>query len=402
MEEFLKELQAGFAAFKAAQAKADESLRALIKEQIDGTKESIAAAVKTANEMAAKVQDVSKRLVEAEQKLVAGVYAGKAAPKSLGVLVAESDAFKAFAEGKTSKCRVVLNQEFDVFANTIIGQSGSPLTNSDTIVAPQRMPGIIPGAFRRLRARDLIPSGPTSSNMVEFTRELTFTDNAAETAEAAEKPESAITFELVQAPVKTIAHWIKVSRQVLDDAPALQAYIDVRMRYGVDLREDKQLIAGNGVGQNLTGMCIAPNMTAFTPTSGDKALDTINRIKYVIDNADYLATGIVLNPTDWGNIERTKVGSSDDRYVIGDPRSAMGPFLWGLPVVVTPSMTAGKLLIAAFDIAFMLWNRKETVVEMSASDDTNFQKNLITIRAEKRCALAGQRPASVRYGNLTL
>lgn len=397
-----KELAKAFEDFKASQIAATEAIKVMVKEQETGTKESLKEAIATAAAAAAKVQSLADRLVEAEQKLVAGIMKGTQAPKSLGQLVVESDEYKAFASGKTTKCKVALKGDMSVFANTITGQSGSPATNSDTLVPADRRPGIIPGAFRRLRVKDLLPSGNTSSNAVEFTRELSFTNNAAETAEGGQKPESVLTFELYTKAVATIAHFIKVSKQVLDDAPALASYINTRMSYGVDLREEQQLIAGNGTGQNLTGMVTSPNYTAFTPVTGDNALDSLNRAKYIIDNADYQATGIIMNPTDWGNIERTKVGTSDDRYVIGDPRSPMGPILWGLPVVVTPSMSSGKLLVAAFDIAFIYLSRQETVVEIFEQDDTNVQKNLLTVRAEKRSVLGGLRPASVRYGNLTL
>lgn len=400
--EIVAELKKGFEDFKAKQSQATEDIKALMKEQENGTKESIKAAVEKAELTAKEVQSLADRLVEAEQKLVAGIKSGKEAPRSLGALVLESDEYKAFAAGKTSKIRIETKQGITVQANTISGQGGSPVENQDTLVPAQRVPGIVPGAFRQLRVRDLIPGGNTSSNMIEFTRELAFTNNAAETAEGGSKPESSLTFELATAPVRTIAHWIKVTKQVISDAPALMSYIDTRLRYGVELRVDQQLMSGNGTGQNLIGMNISPNMTAFTPTSGDSALDTINRQKYALLSADYAATGLILNPTDWGNIERSKVGASDDRYVIGDPRSAMGPFLWGLPVVVSNSQTAGKLTIAAFNIAFQVWQREGVIVEMTDSNDTDFQKNLITIRAEERLALAGYRPASVKYGSLTV
>ncbi|MCK5581816.1 MAG: phage major capsid protein [Candidatus Omnitrophica bacterium] len=397
MEAILKELKEGFENFKKAQTDADKSVKDLIKTQEESVNENsaeIKAAIDSAEKIANQVSDLASRIVDAEQKLVKGVVSGRLEPKSLGTLVVESGEYKDFAAGKNNAFKINIQN------NTISGQDGSPAANNDTIVQTQRIPGIIPGAFRRLRVRDIIPQGNTTSNLVEFTRELLFTNNAAETAEGATKPESVATFELANTPIVTIAHWLKVTTQIRDDAPALMSYIDTRLRYGVDQREDQQLISGDGVGQNLTGMIISPNFTAFTPISGDTALDTINRVKYLIDSADYQASAIVLNPTDWGNIERLK--DSNSLYIIGDPRSALGPFLWGLPVIVTNSMTAGKVLIADFNIAYQYWLRQETTVLMSESDDTNFQKNLITIRAEKRTALAGYVPAATRYGSLTL
>ena len=350
------------------------------------------SAVEAAEKAAKELKAMGDRLLEIEQKQAEGIKKGYEMPKSLGESFATSDEFKAFAEGRTSKARLEMK-------NTITGQSGSPAANSDTIVAPQRQVGIVSGAFRTLRIRDVMPSGTTSSNLVEYTRELAFTNSAAETAEGATKPEAALTFELVSAPVKTIAHWLKLSKQVMDDAPALASYVDTRLRYGVDLRIDQQLLNGNGSGQNIGGLAKAGNHTAFTPSSGDNAIDSINRAIYAVAAADYNATAIILNPADWGAIERTK--TNDDAYVFGAPQK-LAPTLWGLPVIATNTMTAGKFMVGAFDMAAQVWNRQGTVVEMSEADDTNFQKNLVTVRAEARLALAIYRPASIQYGNLTV
>jgi HK97 family phage major capsid protein len=349
------------------------------------------AAVEAAEKAAKELKAMGDRLLEIEQKQVEGIKKGYEMPKSLGESFATSDEFKAFAEGRTSKARLEIK-------NTITGQSGSPATNSDTIVAPQRQSGIVSGAFRNLRIRDVLPFGTTSSNLVEYTRELVFTNAAAETAEGATKPEAALTFELASAPIKTIAHWLKLSKQVMDDAPALASYVDTRLRYGVDLRIDQQLLNGNGSGQNIGGMTKAGNFTAFTPSSGDNAIDSINRAIYLVAGADYNATAIILNPADWGAIERTK--TTDDAYVFGAPQR-LAPTLWGLPVVATNTMTAGKFMVGAMDVAYQVWNRQGTTVEMSEADDTNFQKNLVTVRAEARLGLAIYRPASVYYGDLT-
>ena len=384
----VQDIKANIEAFKTARDEADKAIKAAV----EATGADVKKALEAANKAAADVKAVSDRLVEAEQKLVENVMKSKAAPKSLGALVVASDAYKQFSQGMTSRMRVE--------ANTIVGGSGSPTENDDTIVPAHRLPGIVPGAFRMLRVRDIIPAGSTSSNMIEYTRESSFTNDAAETAEREQKPESDLEFELATAPVRTVAHFIKASKQVLDDAPMLQSYIDTRMRYGVELRIDGQLLNGDGTAPNISGITDSGNHTAFTPTTGDTALDSLNRAKYLVEAADYAPTAIVMNPADWGEIERLK--GTDDHYVVGNPLSVVGPVLWGLPVVVTNTMTSGKLLVAAFNIAAQVFNRQGVVVEMFAQDDTNVQKNLLTIRAEARLALAIYRSASVYYGDLTV
>lgn len=388
--QLIEAANAAIEGFKTTQAK----LETEIKDSISAQGKEVKDVVANMENLAKEIKGFSANLLDIEQKVADNVKRGTAPVETLGQMVIKSDAFKEYAQGSNSKMKFQ--------ANTIIGQSGSPLENSNTLVAADRLAGIIPGAFRALKIRDILPSGTTTSNALEYVRELTATNNAAEVNEGVTKPQSDLTFELVNTPVKTIATWIKASKQILDDAPALQNYIDTRLRYFVEYRIDGQLLNGNGTNPNLSGLTDSGNFTAFTPTSGENGLDSINRAIYAVYAADYAPTAIIMNPQDWGALERLKVnGSSDNRYVIGNPNGVMGANLWGLPVVVSNAMTQGKFMVAAFDIAAQVWNRSGVVVEMFEQDEDNVQKNLLTIRAEARAALAIYRPISIRYGNLT-
>ena len=371
-----------------------KTVAAAMKESISENSADAKAALEAANAGAEKIAGFANQMLDIEQNMAKNVISGTAPVESLGQMVIKSDAFKQFASGDSNKLKFQ--------ANTIIGQEGSPLENASTIVPQDRLSGIVPGAFRSLRVSDVLPQGTTSSNLIEYTRELLFTNNAAETNEGVTKPESVLTFELANAPVVTIAHFIKASKQVIDDAPALQSYIDTRLRYGVELRIDQQLLSGNGTNPNLSGILDTNNHTVFTPVTGENALDSINRAIEAVAVADYAATSIIMNPADWYAIERLKVNAgTDDRYIIGNPQSTLGPVLWGLPVVVTSSCPQGTFVVGAMDIAYQEWNRTGVQVEMFEQDDTNVQQNLLTIRAEARKALAVYRPASVQAGLLT-
>ena len=372
-----------------------DKVLAEIKAVAEAGEEVKAEAVKAAEKAVADLTAMSDNLVEIEQKIAAGIYRGDEAPKSTGQLIVASDEFTAFSSGisPSSKFRM------DVNASTITGQEGSPPENSNVLVGRARRPGIVPGAFRALRVAELLNGIQISSNSFEFTRELAFTNNAVEVAEAAAKPETDLTFELQTVNIRTIAHWIKASKQILADAPAVASYIDTRIRYGVDAREDLQLLVGDGTGQNISGMTIAANRTAFTPTSGDTALDSLNRAKYQLVGADYAADGTILNPADWGEIERLK--TSDAAYVVGNPFGTITPILWGLPVALSNNMTSGSFHMADFETTYDYLMREGTTVELGFEND-DFTKNLVTIRGEKRAALATLRPASALFGPLTV
>lgn len=339
----------------------------------------------TVEKMAKDHAELGERLREVEQKAADKAASGDKGALSIGASFVKSAEFQRFKSGEAQKAR------HEVKSTTL---------GSDATVAPERLAGVVGGAFRSLRLRDVLLSGTTASNSIEITRELEYTNAAAETAEGEAKPESDVDFELVTVPVRTVAHWLKVSRQFLDDAPAVASFIDQRLRYGVEKRIDSQLLAGNGTAPNIGGLTRAGNHSAFTPEAGESAIDSVNRAIYAVWAADYAPTAVILNPADWGKIER-EIGT-DGQYLLGDPKAGALAQIWGLPVVLTNAMTAGKLMVGAFDIAAQVFNRQGVAVEASESDGDNFTKNLVTLRAEARLALAVYRPASIVFGDLTL
>lgn len=385
--ELVQEFVGEFSAFKTANATALEEIAA-------AANENTAAALKTATDALEKVTAVVANMEEIEQKVSEGIHAGNQfAPKTVGEMIVASEEYKALklTPGETPAAGVRLR----VQANTLTGQDGDD--SDHTLVGEQRKPGIVPGAFRALRIADMLTVVPTSSNSYQFTRELLFTNAAAETAEGAAKPETTLTFVSDDVAIRTIAHWIKASNQILADAPALRSYIDNRMIYGCDLKEENSIIGGDGLGQNISGMTAAGNFTEFTPTVDETSLDGINRCKQAILVADYVPDALMLNPADWGNIERLK--TTQETYLVGNPFGQITPILWGLPVVLSNAVPLGYLHMADYATSFDLARRQNTVVDVGYDSD-DFTKNLMTIRAEKRSALATLRPASAYYGEL--
>lgn len=302
----------------------------------------------------------------------------------------KADAYKSFVGGQTQKAR------FEV-KNTVTG--------SDTTVAPDRKPGVVGGAFQMLTMESLFPAVPTGSNAVEFTKENVFTNNAAEAAEGASKAESSLTFTLVNMPISTVAHWIKISRQLAADHAALAAYIDLRMRYGVNRKVETQLVSGDGTAPNISGILDTGNFTAHGYADANlgttlKKLVLIRKIMGDLWAAGYPADAIVLNPADWAQIE-IDIFSANTNMIAFKYDEGGRPILFGVPVVQSVGMTADNVAVGAFGSAATLYNRDGVVVEMSDSDSDNFTKNLITLRAERRLALATERPAAIRAGDLT-
>lgn len=344
-----------------------------------------------ADEALTGLGEVKTMLHDLEQKL-ARDRASHEGPRSAGAKFVESEAFKAFAGQTRPRGRVI--EEVKDITSLTTDAPGSV----GALVQPQRVQGTeLPQ--RRMTIRALLAPGNTSSNSIEYDREKLFTNNAAPVAEGATKPQSEIQYEEVTAPVRTIAHWMRASVQILADAPGLRSIIDNRLRYGLAYAEETQLLNGDGTGQNLEGLVTAA--TAYSAPGGlvpDQLIDTIRLGMLQVALAEYPANGIVLNPIDWAYIEMLK--DANDNYLIGNPQGTLNPTLWGLPVIATQAMTVDKFLVGAFDLAAQIFDRQDATVEVSTEDQDNFVKNKVTIRAEQRLALAIYRPEALVFGDL--
>jgi len=123
-------------------------------------------------------------------------------------------------------------------------------------------------------------------------------------------------------------------------------------------------------------------------------IDIIREMIKQCQVADYTPDGILLNPQDWYDIDVRHVGTSDDRYVVGNPRSFSQPNLWGIPVIVTNAMTSGTCLVGAFGMSSEIKDRNSATVEVSRENSTNFVDNMVTVLAEERIALVVYRTES--------
>lgn len=350
-------------------------------------KEKADEALKTMNGLKAQVTEI-------EQKLARGTGKEKEEAKSIGEQFTESDGYKAFKDANFSKN--ARGADLKVKATLTSATTDTAGAVGDAISAT-RLPGILALPQRRLTVRDLLTPGRMDGNALEYVKETGFNNNAAPVAEGAAKPESDIKFDLFTTSAKVIAHWMKASKQVLDDISQLRSIIDQRLLYGLGYVEENQLLNGDGTGQNLLG--IIPQATAYAAqfvVDMENPIDQIRLAMLQAALAEYPATGIVLHPTDWARIELAK--DNQGRYLIGNPQGTLNPTLWTLPVVATQAIMVDKFLVGAFRLGAQLFDRWDGRVETGYVND-DFIKNLVTVLAEERLALAVYRPEAFIYGD---
>jgi HK97 family phage major capsid protein len=285
------------------------------------------------------------------------------------------------------------------------------------MILPQQVPGIFRGAEPALTVRDVLINGQTNSDSLVYMRELAFTNAAVEVAQATTvsnggKPESAITFEQATANVVTIAHWVPITRQTMEDAAQLVTYVENRLIDGLARREDAQLLNGDGTGANMLGLLAQTGIqtldaTYFTanPVNGaGAARENFNRILRAKTRLSLSTVGgatpnfVVINPS---VVEAmlTAVDSQNNYYGAGPFVGGGVPNLWGLRVVVSENIAATTGLVGDGSMA-AVWDRMQARIYTTDSHSDFFIRNIFVILAEERIALTVFRPAA--FAKVTL
>ncbi len=351
------------------------------------------SAIDKADEALVSMNEIKTRLDELEQK-DARRGSDDLTHQSIGQKFVESEQLKQLQNDP----RGVKFAKLEIKGN-ITSATTDANGSAGALVVPHHINGVITPPNRRLTVRDLLMDGTTSSNAMTYVRETGFTNNAnAQAGEGEKKAQSELKFDDVTVNVATIAHFFKASRQILDDAPQLASQINGRLMYGLKLNEEAQILNGDGTSGRLKG--IIPQATAFNDKASLAKYSIIDQLRLAMLQvvlAEYPASGHILNPIDWAKIELTK--NDNGNYIIGNPQDGTNPTLWRLPVVETQSMGVGKFLTDAFDLGAQLFDREQSSV-MTGFENDDFTRNLITILAEERLALAVYRPEAFIYGTL--
>ena len=267
------------------------------------------------------------------------------------------------------------------------------------------MPGIYGAPDLPLLIENLIPHIPVQSSSVEYLKNSAFSNGAGVVAEGASKPESTFTFALETAQVVTVAHWTKITEQLAADAPAVAAYINAKMMYGLALKIDRQLVSGTGTSTQLAGLLKSGNFTDYSSAvasqipQGANLIDFALIIKAHLESLGYPPKQLLLNPADWAALALLK--DTQKRYLLGGPAGITTQQLWGLPVVTTAAVPSGKYIMADFALGATIFDRQEVAVEIDREGD-DFRKNLLTIRAERRLGLGVEDAAAIAGGDWSL
>jgi HK97 family phage major capsid protein len=324
--------------------------------------------------------------------------------KSLGAQVIESEAYKAFASRQGQRSATVEVKTVNTIDEGTTFSGGFPTGQGGAAVLPDFLPGIVDIRFRKLLIAALFASGTTSSNQISYVKETQFQNSAAGVAEKGAKPQTDDTIARVVEQVGKIAHFMKATDELTQDAPAYMSFLQNRLVFGVQLKEDSDLLYGTGYPTvngllNRSGFQTVNTQSSGTLAAPTKVIDAIYaQITAIRFNAFVEPDAILFNPTDWQNIRLAKDANS--QYYAGGPfTGAYGAggysnvdMIWGLRAVITPAINAGTICVGGFMECGQVFRRQGVTVEMTNSNVDDFQNNLITVRAEERLSLAVYRP----------
>ncbi|OYT71302.1 MAG: phage major capsid protein [Armatimonadetes bacterium JP3_11] len=353
--------------------------------------ERLVALRKEAEDLKAQLDKLANENLPALKEAIEGLpdpaaYAPPSSPpaeaKTLGQLVARD--MKRL--GKAPEAFWAKNYDLDL-------QLKATLTRTDYPPEALRTGVVVPFPVRQLTLLDIVNIVPTQLGSIRYMEQTTHTPAAAETAEGSALPESTFAFTERNQPVQAVGAYLPVTEEALEDNDGLQAIVDGILLYAVRERVETQMIQGNGTAPNLLGVINTPGVQTFARSTTpriDALLDAIGRVAgsgATTGNAN--ADAIILNWADY--IELVTEKDATGRYLFGDPVSALGTSVMGVPVIPSNAMPANTALVGAFRQWHILYQRRGVQVEVGLIGN-NFVQRVRTLRCYGRFANVVLRP----------
>jgi len=309
---------------------------------------------------------------------------GAPAKKSITKAITDAPELVAFRERRIKSFSVPMTDSMPTIVKAVLGITPPGDGNDYFDAANQRHPGVFNDARPGLRLLQSLSYIPCSSNTFEFVKLNGFTSAAAVQTEGAAKASQALPTTLASVAIDTVAVILRASTQILNDSPQLGRFIQDKLLYGVAQKFEALAVAA-----------LISGATAYTPTATEHA-DEIGEAAAAMDAAGWNAGVVLLHPSTWHAIRSKRATGGE--YVAGGWNAPAGASIWGIPVVTSAAATAGQAIV--FDPSQVaVIDRMAPLFEAGLNDD-DFAKNMITLRAELRAALAIFSPTAVQKWTL--
>lgn len=304
--------------------------------------------------------------------------------KSLGELFVQSPAFSAFNPG--NKGNVSETVHLDLSLKTLMS------TSAGFAPQPIRTGRVADMALsNRLSVLDVVNIVTTDQSAVVYMEETTYSDNAAERAEGATAAEATLVYTQRTSDVRSIAVYLPVTDEQLEDVSGLEARINNRLALMVQRRLASQILNGNGTSPNLRGILNTTGIQTLA-RGGDPPYDAVfnalNRVSNLYEDQE--ASAIFIHPNDWKDVVLTT--TTDGFYIFGPPNQAVPLNLYGVPIIVTAAIAENTVLVGDMMYHYVAERRGLDIQVGFVNDD--FAKYQRSIRASVRVANVVERPVA--------
>ena len=371
-------------------ASAKEALAAL-KERIENND---AEAIAEGEKLQADIETKTAEVEQAEKKANLLNVIGKKEQEDNTMEVKKTAATLGEHFVEYVKSKGTSEKRFDIAAPAYVKAATDTQTSPAAAVdfATTFDRNVVTAARTPLVIRDLFGAETISGSTLVYLVEGAIQGAPAVTAEGAEKPQIHFADPTPKTvSLKKIACHIKESEEYINDFPFLASAINGRLLYELGLVEQNTLVtdllATSGIG---TGSITA------AATYLDVAEAILQAAMDVQAASGFAADAIALNPADWFKLRTVKASGTGEYFGGGFFGAQNVPNLWGIPVCVTPAVAANKFVVGAFKTCGSVVANGGVRVEATNTNEDDFVKNLMTIRAEERLALAVRRPAGFK------
>lgn len=314
---------------------------------------------------------------------------GGSEAKSIGEQFTDSDIYKGAEEGRLP--RNVPSAPF--FVRSPLAREAKAVTAGTGVVRSGRDGRPVRDVEQeRLTLRNILNVRPINGSTVDYVT-VGATEAGAPVAEGGLKPEADINLGTATAPVRTIAATTPISEQQLQDVQQIQDIINDELSYQVRLVEERQVLWGDGTGENLLGILNTPGVPTIT-RGGTHLLDRIASGQTDVRMAGFEPNAVIIHPLDWEEIVQLK--DTSNGYIYANPQvDTANMRLWGMRVVVATSAQETSantteernLVVGDFQRGATLYDRSTLGIQIGYVND-QFRRNQRTIRAEERVAFA--------------
>jgi len=227
---------------------------------------------------------------------------------------------------------------------------------------------------------------PVSTGSVSFPRGNTPVGEGSfgKQTEGSAKPQVDYDVTVVNTALSFIAGYAKVSRQMIDDLPFLQAYLQQSLIEDFQKAEDTYYLNA-----------IAASATAGVSSGANTAEKFIDYVAQ-LGAANWTANLALTTHAGWAGLLKTK--PSDYSVPGGMTIDNNGNVrIVGIPVIPHSLVTASKIYVMDTS-KFAIAQQSGLAVRSTEFDQDDFIKNLITFRCEARCELLQYQPTAAIYG----